>query len=164
MNNEDIKLMVHKDGLCISYLILACSIFVCSGFAYWLYMDSDIEKLRDFHFGYNRLILYERLDDAKKFRSETLASIFDDEIDIVWLPVIYSEIDGYAKLQLYSRLLAGNPDHEVIYRDMADTMNVATEEYSIKEKNSYLTRLKSTKGVQNVLLEKYGLLAPTIPE
>ena len=164
MNNEDIKLMVHKDGLCISYFILACSIFVCSGFAYWLYMDSDIEKLSDYHFGYNRLILYERLDDAKKFRSETLASIFDDEIDIVWLPVIYSEIDGYAKLQLYSRLLAGNPDREAIYRDIADIMDAATEDFSIKERTRYLTRLKATKGVHNVLLEKYGLLAPTIPE
>jgi len=158
MNNEDIKLMVHKDGLCISYLILACSIFVCSGFAYWLYMDSDIEKLRDYRFGYNRLILYERLDDAKKFRSETLASIFDDEIDIVWLPVIYSEIDGYAKLQLYSRLLAGNPDREAIYKEIAAVIDTATEEFSIKERTRYLTALKEIKGVHNVLLEKYGLL------
>jgi len=164
MNNEDIKLMVHKDGLCISYFILACSIFVCSGFAYWLYMDSDIEKLSDYHFGYNRLILFERLDDAKKFRSETMASIFNDEIDVMWLPVIRRELDGYEKLQFYSRLLAGNPDHEIIYRDIADIMDAATEEYSIKDRTRYLTALKEITGVHDVLLEKYGLLAPTTPE
>jgi len=164
MNNEDIKLMVHKDGLCISYFILACSIFVCSGFAYWLYMDSDIEKLSDYQFGFNRLILFERLDDAKKFRSETMASIFNDEIDVMWLPVIRRELDGYEKLQFYSRLLAGNPDHEIIYRDIADIMDAATEGYSIKDRTRYLTALKEITGVHDVLLEKYGLLAPTTPE
>jgi hypothetical protein len=164
MNNEDIKLMVHKDGLCISYLILACSIFVCSGFAYWLYMDSDIEKLSDYHFGYNRLILFEQLDDAKKFRSESLASIFDDEIDRIWWDVIYSVDDGYVKIRLYSRLLAGNPDYESIYKDIADTMDSATEEFSIEERTRYLTALKEINGIHHVLLEKYGLLAPTIPE
>jgi len=150
--------MANKDGLCISYLILACSIFVCSGFAYWLYTDSDIEKLRDFKFRYNWLLTYERQEDAEKFRTETLASIFDDEIDIMWLPVISKEPDGYAKLQFYSRLLAGNPDQDVIYRDIADTMNAATEEYSIKERTRYLTRLKATKGVHHILLERYDLL------
>ena len=150
--------MFHKDGLCVSYLILACSIVICSGFAYWLYMESDIEKIRDYRFGYNRLILFERLDDAKKFRSETMASIFDDEIDEIWLPFVQEEPDGYAKLQLYSRLLAGNPDYESIYKDIADTMDSATEEFSIEERTRYLTALKEIKGVHNVLLEKYGLL------
>jgi len=158
MNSEDIKLMVNKDGPCVSYLMLVCCIFICSGFAYWLYIDSDIEKLRDYRFGYNRLILFEQLDDAKKFRSEVLESIFDDEIDVMWLPVIRSELDSYEKLQFYSRLLAGNPDHEVIYRDIADIMDAATEKYSIKDRTRYLTALKAIKGVHNVLLEKYGLL------
>ena len=150
--------MFHKDGLCLSYLILACSIFISAGFAYWLYMESDIEKIRDYRFGYNRLILFERLDDAKKFRSETMASIFDDEIDKIWWNVIYKVDDGYVKLQLYSRLLAGNPDYEAIYKEIADLMDAATEEFSIKERTRYLTALKEIKGVHNVLLEKYGLL------
>ncbi|MCZ6804961.1 MAG: hypothetical protein O7D86_13820 [Proteobacteria bacterium] len=164
MNNEDIKSVVSKDGLDVSYLMLACCIFICSGFAYWLYTDSNIQKLRDYRFGYNRLIVFERLDDANKFRSETIASIFDDEIDLMWLPVIRSELDGYEKLQFYSRLLAGNPDHEIIYRDIADIMDAATEEYSIKDRTRYLTALKEITGVHDVLLEKYGLLAPTTPE
>lgn len=158
MNNEDIKLIVHKDGLCVSYLILACSIVICSGFAYWLYMESDIEKIRDYRFGYNRLILFERLDDAKKFRSETMASIFDDEIDKIWWNVIYNVDDGYVKLQLYSRLLAGNPDHEAIYKEIADIMYAATEKFSIKERTRYLIALNEIKGVHDVLLGKYGLL------
>ena len=156
--------MFHKDGLCVSYLILACSIVICSGFAYWLYMESDIEKIRDYRFGYNRLILFERLDDAKKFRSETMASIFDDEIDKIWWNVIYNVDDGYVKLQLYSRLLAGNPDYEAIYKEIADLMDAATEEFSIKERTRYLTALKEINGIHHVLLERYGLLVPTTPE
>jgi len=112
MNHEDIKSMVYKDGLCISYLILTCSIFICFGFAYWLYTDSDIVKISDYNFGYNRLLIYEQFEDAAKFRSETLASIFDDEIDEIWAPVIFVLKDGYEKLQLYSRLLAGNPNQK----------------------------------------------------
>ncbi len=150
--------MLNKDGLCVSYLILACSIFICSGFAYWLYLDSDIVKLRDYRFKHQTLLLYERFDDAKKFRSETLVSIFDDEIDEIWWNFIYSADDGYVKLRLYSRLLAGNPDREVIYQEIAGTMDSATEEFSIKERARYLTALKEIKGVHNVLLEKYGLL------
>jgi len=150
--------MLNKDGLCVSYLILACSIFICSGFAYWLYLDSDIMKLRDYRFKHDTLLLYERFDDDKKLRSETLVSIFDDEIDEIWWNVIYSADDGYVKLRLYSRLLAGNPDREAIYQEIADTMDSATEEFSIKERARYLTALKEIKGVHNVLLEKYGLL------
>lgn len=158
MNNEDIKLIVHKDGLCISYLILICSIFICSGFAYWLYLDSDIVKLRNYQFKHNTLLLYERFDDDKKFRSETLVSIFDDEIDEIWWNVIYSANDGYVKLRLYSRLLAGNTDREAIYKEIADTMDSANEEFSIKERTRYLIALKEIKGVHDDLLEKYGLL------
>lgn len=150
--------MLNKGGLCVSYLILACSIFICSGFAYWLYLDSDIMKLRDYRFKHDTLLLYERFDDDKKLRSETLVSIFDDEIDEIWWNVIYSADDGYVKLRLYSRLLAGNPDREVIYQEIAGTMDSATEEFSIKERARYLTILKEIKGVHNVLLEKYGLL------
>ena len=150
--------MLNKDGLCVSYLILACSIFICSGFAYWLYLDSDIMKLRDYRFKHDTLLLYERFDDDKKLRSETLVSIFDDEIDEIWWNFIYSADDGYVKLRLYSRLLAGNPDREVIYKEIAALMDSATEEFSIKERARYLTTLKEIKGVHNVLLEKYGLL------
>ncbi|MCH8845735.1 MAG: hypothetical protein IIC11_03220 [Proteobacteria bacterium] len=150
--------MLNKDGLCVSYLILACSIFICSGFAYWLYLDSDIVKLRDYRFKHQTLLLYERFDDAKKLRSETLVSIFDDEIDEIWWNFIYSADDGYVKLRLYSRLLAGNPDREIIYQEIAGTMDSATEEFSIKERARYLAALKEIKGVHNVLLEKYGLL------
>ena len=164
MNNEDIKLIVHKDGLCVSYLILACSIIISAGFAYWLYIDTDIEKSRDYRFKFNTLKIYERFDDAKELRSETLASIFDDEIDRIWWDVIYSVDDGYVKIRLYSRLLAGNPDYESIYKDIADTMDSATEEFSIEERTRYLTALKEIKDVHNVLLEKYGLLVPTTPE
>jgi len=164
MNKEDIKLLVNKDGLCVAHLILACSILICCGFAYWLYLDSDVEKIRDYNYGYDRVLLYERFEDAKKFRSESLASIFDDEIDIIWWHAIYNEDDGYVKLQLYTRLLAGNPDYEAIYKEIADIMDAATEEFSTKERTRYLIALNEIKGVHNVLLERYGLLAPTTPE
>ena len=164
MNNEDIDLMVIKEGLYLGHLILICSMIICSAFAYWLYSDSDIEKLRDYRFGHNTLLLYERFDDAEKFRSETLASIFDDEIDIIWWQVIYGLDDGYDKLQFYARLLAGNPDHETIYKEIAAILSAASEEYSMKERTRYLTGLRDIKGIHNSFLEKYDLLAPTTQE
>ena len=146
---------MNKEGLCVSYIILACSIFICSGFAFWLYTDSDIEKLRDYRAGYDMLLLYERFEDAKKFHSEMLASIYDDEI---WWNLIYDEDNGYAKLQLYSRLLADNPDLEKIYKDIAAILGVAPEEFSTKEKTKYLASLKEIRGVHIDWLEKYELV------
>lgn len=158
MNKEDIKSMFGKEGLCVSYIILACSILICSWFAFWLYTDSDIEKLRDYHAGYNMLLLYERFEDAKKFHSEMLASIYDDRIDEIWWDLIDGAENGYAKLQLYSRLLAGNPDREKIYKDIATILGVATEEFSTKEKTKYLASLKEIRGVHIDWLEKYELV------
>ncbi len=102
--------------------------------------------------------MYERFDDAKELRSETLASIFADKIGREWLSVIQEEPDGYVKLRLYSRLLAGNPDREATYKEIAEVMDAATEEFPIAEKNNYLESLKIIAGIRHELLEKYGLL------
>ena len=150
--------MFYKKGLCSSYFILACSIVISGWLAFWLYTDTDLTKYIDFSSDSRKLLLYKRYEDNLKLRSETIASIIDDDIDIIWLRFITNEDDGYAKLQLYLRLLAGNPDYEVIYRDIALTMDSATEEFKIKEKPGYLKELMAVKGVHHILLERYGLL------
>jgi hypothetical protein len=161
MNNDYIKPIVGENGICLSYLLLGCSIFICSGFAYWLYIESDIEKIRNYRFESNRLIDHDQLDEYKKFHTETLESIFDDEIDQIWWYVIREAENGFVKLQLYSRLLAGNPDREDIYKEIAALLDIAPEEFSNEDRTKYLNSLKEIKGIRNVLLEKYSLLAST---
>ncbi len=158
MNKENIKSMFDMEGPCISYMILACSIFVCTCFVFWLYTESDIEKLRDYHARYNVLFLHERFEDAGKFHSEVLASIYDDEIDKIWWDIIRKEHDGYEKLQFYSRLLAGNPGIEKIYHEIAAILVVAPEEFSRTQMDKYLTSLKEIRGVHPGWLEKYDLV------
>lgn len=150
--------MVHKDGLCVSYCILAFSIIITSGFAIWLYKDTDLIKYTDFTTESRKLKFYARYEDNLKLRNEILEEIFDDEIDIAWMPFVQDEPDGYVKLQLYSRLLAGNPDHEEIYEQIGHIIESAPGEYPSKQKIRYLTSLKAITGIQNDLLEKYGLL------
>ena len=105
-----------------------------------------------------KLLFYEQDEDDLKLRDETMTEIFDDEIDIIWLPVVGDEPNGYAKLQLLSRLLAGNPDNEEVYALTGAVMDSAPEEYPVEEKIRYLTALKAIKGIDDDLLEKYGLL------
>ncbi len=150
--------MALKNVPCASYCILAFSIITFSGFSFWLYKDTDLIKYVDFSKESRKLLFYKRYEDNLKLRNEILEEIFDDEIDIVWLPFVRDEQDGYVKLQLYSRLLAGNPDHESIYKEIAALLGKATEEFSIKERTKYLASLKEIKGIHNVLLEEYELL------
>ena len=150
--------MVHKDGLCVSYFILACAIAISSGFAFWLYNDTDLIKYTDLVRDSRKLLFYQQYEDAEKLRKETMAEVFDDEVDIIWLPLVKNETDGYVKFQMYLRLLESNPDYEIIYRDIAALMDFASEEYQTKDKPRYLKALMAIEGIHHVLLERYNLL------
>ncbi len=150
--------MVHKDGLCVSYFILACAIVISSGFAFWLYKDTDLIKFTDLVRDSRKLLFYQQYEDAEKLRKETMVEVFDDEVDIIWLPLVKNEKDGYVKFQMYLRLLESNPDYEIIYRDIAALMDLASEEYQTKDKPRYLKALMAIEGVHHVLLERYDLL------
>ena len=153
--------MFHKDELCVNYFILVCAIVISSGFAFWLYKDTDLIKSTDLTRESGRLLLYEQYEDELKLRRKAMAEIIDDKIDIIWLPFVEHETNGYVRLEMYSRLLAGNPDYELIYRDIALTMDSAPESYQMEERIRYLNALKAIKGVHHVLLEKYDLLVNT---
>ena len=150
--------MVHKDGLCVSYFILTCAIIISSGFAFWLYKDTELIKYTDLVRDSRKLLFYKQYEDADKLRKETMAEVFDDKVDIIWLPLIKNEKDGYVKFQMYLRLLESNPDYEIIYRDIAALMDLASEEYQTKDKPHYLKALMAIEGVHHVLLERYDLL------
>ncbi len=150
--------MVHKDGLCVSYFILACAIVISSGFAFWLYKDTDLIKFTDLVRDSRKLLFYQQYEDAEKLRKETMVEVFDDEVDIIWLPLVKNEKDGYVKFQMYLRLLESNPDYEIIYRDIAALMDLVSEEYQTMDKPRYLKTLMAIEGVHHVLLERYDLL------
>jgi len=158
MNSEDIKSTVNKDGLCLSHLFLACSIVVSAGFAYWLYEDTDIEKFLYFTSETQRLTFNEQYEEDLKLRYEVLNDIYDDEIDIIWLPFVQDLPEGYTKFEMYLGLLGGDPEREETYAEIAAVIDSYSEEFPTEDKIRYLSALKAIKGVDNELLEKYDLL------
>ena len=105
-----------------------------------------------------RLLFYQQYEDAEKLRKETMAEVFDDEVDIIWLSLIKNENDGYVKFQMYLQLLESSPDYEIIYKEIADLIDSAPEEFQEKDKTRYLKELMAIEGVHQVLLERYDLL------
>lgn len=151
-------IMADKDGLYISYLMLAFSICICTVFTLWLYQDTDVEKYIDYLSEYRRLHLYERFEDASRYRSETLTGITGDELDEIWLSTVQEEPDSILKLELYLRLLKGSPEREASYKEIAGLINSLADKNQITEKELYIKKLKAVPNVQKNLLEKYDLL------
>jgi hypothetical protein len=158
MNSEDIKSTVNKDGLCLSYLFLAFSIVVSAWFAYWLYEDTDIEKFLYFTSESKRLTFYEQYEEDLQLRRDILNDIYDDEIDIIWLPFVQDLPEGYTKFEMYLGLLGGDPEREETYAEIATVIDSFSEEFPSEDKIRYLAALMAIKGVDNELLEKYGLV------
>jgi len=156
--DEVSKSIPHEDGLCLSHLFLACSIVVSAGFAYWLYKDTDIEKFLYFTSETKRLTFYEQYEEDLKLRNEILNDIYDDEIDIIWLPFVQDLPDGYTKFEMYLGLLGGDPEREETYAEIAAVIDSFSEKFHTGDKIRYLTALMAIKGVDNELLEKYDLL------
>ncbi len=156
--DEVSKSIPHEDGLCLSHLFLACSIVVSAGFAYWLYEDTDIEKFLYFTSETQRLTFNEQYEEDLKLRYEVLNDIYDDEIDIIWLPFVQDLPEGYTKFEMYLGLLGGDPEREETYAEIAAVIDSYSEEFPTEDKIRYLSALKAIKGVDNKLLEKYDLL------
>ena len=156
--DEVSKSMLHKDGLCLSYLLLACSIVISAGFAYWLYNDTDIEKFLHFTSETKILTFNEQYEEDLKLRSEVLNDIYSDEIDIIWLPFVQDLPEGYTKFEMYLGLLGGDPEREETYAEIAAVIDSFSEEFPTEDKIRYLAALKAIKGIDNELLEKYDLL------
>jgi len=156
--NEVSNSTFHKDGLCLSHLFLAFSIVVCSGFAYWLYEDTDMEKFLYFTSETKKLTFYEQYEEDLQLRNEILNDIYDDEIDIIWLPFVQDLPEGYTKFEMYLGLLGGDPEREETYAEIAAVIDSYSEEFPTEDKIRYLSALKAIKGVDNKLLDKYDLL------
>jgi len=156
--DEVSKSMLHKDGLCLSYLLLACSIVISAGFAYWLYKDTDMEKFLHFTNETRRLLFNEQYEEDLKLRSEVLNDIYSDEIDIIWLPFVQDLPEGYAKLEMYLGLLGGDTEREETYAEIAAAIDTFPEGLHINDKYSYLKTLEEIKDVRQDFLAKYNLL------
>lgn len=150
--------MFKNDEMYIGYIILAGSICVGSVFGLWLYKDTDLEMYIDYISKFRRLHLYERYTEASALRSETLAGMTGDTLAQVWLPVVQEEPDVARRLDLYSRILAANPERESSYEEIAEIINTSVEEFTMKEKRHYLKKLRAIKGINYSFLDAYGLL------
>ena len=150
--------MSHKDSLCLGDLMLVCSIIISSGFTYWLYKDTDMEKFLNFKKQSWRLIFHEQYEEELKLRSKILNDIYSDEIDPIWIPFVQDLPNGYSKLEMYIGLLAGDVEREASYAEIADAIDTFPEGLHINDKYSYLKTLEEIKDVRQDFLAKYKLL------
>jgi hypothetical protein len=150
--------MFNFKGHCISYLILACSLIMFTGFSLWLYKDTEVDKYIAYYHAYQNLVLTNQSEEVEKLRVKTLAEITDDKIDNVWLPLVEMEKDELIKLKLYLRILAGNPEDESTYAQIAFLINnIFPEKEENQERLQFLKSLQKIEGVNHNLLEKYQL-------
>jgi len=156
--NEVSNSTFHKDGLCLSHLFLAFSIVVSSGFAYWLYKDTDMEKFLNFTKQSWRLIFHEQYEEELVLRSKVLNDIYSDEIDPIWIPFVQDLPNGYSKLEMYIGLLAGDVEREASYAEIAAAIDSFPEGLHIENKYSYLKTLEEIIDVRHDFLKKYNLL------
>ncbi|MBL1141657.1 MAG: hypothetical protein HND53_06460 [Proteobacteria bacterium] len=151
--------MYNFKGLCISHLVLACSVAICAVFAIWLNSDTEVEEYRAFMLVYDNFFFTNEKEEAKKFRHKKLAELKGNKIDNMWLPIVEVEEDGPYKIQLYIRILAGDPEKEFTYIQLAALIYIVfPEESQRQQRNKFFKEIQEIEGIHYHLLEKYNLL------
>ena len=142
----------------MSHLILACSIIICSVFALWLNAETEVDKYRNFMRAHNKLFFTGQFEAVEILRAKTLAGMTSDKLDNMWIQLVEAEQDGLPKIQLYIRILAGNPENEFTYVQISSLLNsVFPEESQNKERLQILKRLQGIEGIRYDLLERNNL-------
>lgn len=104
------------------------------------------------------LELQGRSDEAVALFERALADVDNaGALDPVWLPFIRMRLNGYEQLEYFARVLAGDPDREMTYAEIADLIKFAPEAFHREIKRRYLTELAAIPEVREEWLEKYHL-------
>ena len=151
--------MFNYKGHYVSYLILVCSVLIFFVFGLWLYKDTEVDKYIAYFHAYEKLLFADQREAMEKLRIKTLAEIADEKLDNIWLPLVEIEKDELKKIQLYSRILAGNPKDEFTYSKIAFLVNKLFPEGPQSQKRMYfLKTLQEIEDVNHGLLKKYNLI------
>ncbi len=154
--------MFKYKGLCIGHLILACTIVICFVFAWWLNAETEVDKYRNYMRSHNKLFFTGQFEAVEKLRVKTLAEMTNDKLDNMWIQLVEAEQDGLPKIQLYIRILAGNPENEFTYVQISSLLkSVFPEESQSQERFHILKRLQGIEGIRYDLLERNNLSLST---
>lgn len=126
-------------------------------FCYWLFTESDDEKLHRVYLQFDRLRLEGRQTEADKLFDETLSSTGDGPLDPIYTPLIRAKSNGYQRLEYYERILAGDPGREATYKEIETILSFVPDKYVVEIRTKYLAALANIPEVRQDFLRKYNL-------
>lgn len=144
---------------CVGYFLLSIALICSFSFGYWLIDESEHEKVRRIRIEADELLLEEKREEANRLVKDFLATTGDGPLDPVWLPLIRNNVsNGYELLGYYVRILAGDPEREATYSEIANFIEMAPQAFHDEVKQRYLVDLGAVLGVKHDLLQKNHLL------
>lgn len=149
--------MILKSRVCLGSILLLISVLFVFLSAYWLFKETDADKVRLFYMEYDRLVLEDRTVLAEKLINETLSGL-GEVISEEWVAVLQKQVDGYDKLFNYTHLLAGNVQREETYKEISGLLDRAPQAFKDEKLVLYMDMLQEIPDVQQDLLVKYGLV------
>ena len=139
-------------------LFLALSIVITAAFSYWLWSDNEDERIRHIAEKYEKFHDKGDKEKAEIFLEASLPG-GTGPIDPIWSRLVHTSKNGYNKLHLMMRIVAGNPKREASYKQVATLIELAPQSFQDEVKERYLLDLQAIPGVDYELLEQYDLLA-----
>lgn len=141
----------------VLFFILTALIFVC--FCYWLFSESDDEKIHDIFMAHDQLVLEGKRKEAGQLFHKALEKEGSGPLDPIWLPLVRARGNGYEQLVYHLRILQADPENEETYKSIANLVEFAPEAFHLEVKENYYTELARVTGVRPDLLKKYDLLS-----
>ena len=150
--------MTHwRKKIVFGEVLLASTIFASAGFVYWLIAETEAEKATNFYEQYKRLVLKDEVKKAQKLHKEVLTAGGDSPLNEIWLPLVQAQEDGYDKLSYYVRILAGNPEREATYEEIAELISNSPPSFNEELKDIYLKELYEVPNIRRDYIKKFGL-------
>ncbi len=138
-------------------ILLFFTLFLGVCFGYWLMAESDDEKVRRIFLAHDQLVLQGKRLEARALFKDSLKVEGDGALDPVWIPFVRVQGNGYVQLEFYLRILAGDPDRELTYQEIANLVDMAPEVFHLEVKSRYFFSFAQVSGARPKLLESYGL-------
>ena len=149
MSNQDNLIKTPAGWLLIGTAALSLT------FVWWLGAEKELDQVRRFAIEYERLMVRNRHTEAKHLFDKITAG--DGPLDPIWVGLLETQLSGYHKLEAYVRIMAGDPEREATYQEIADLIAMAPESFQLEVKPLYLSDLASVPGVSPELLKKHNL-------
>jgi hypothetical protein len=150
--------MKKLKNYCFGEMLLVSSVLLSGGFSYWLIAESDDEKVHRVFVEHDRLVLEGRRREARELFEDALKREGEGALAPIWSPLVRAQGNGYVQLEYYIRILAGDPDRELTYKEIASLIETAPKVFHEEVKPRYLSALRGVSGIKVELLAKYGLL------